>query len=63
MNIHCARCQMPMTCNPGACWCEKYLPLPNVDAAKGCYCESCLTSLIEASGREHAGLWLWEAPA
>jgi hypothetical protein len=55
MNIHCSRCHAPMTCNPGACWCQNYPPLLNhLDAAKGCYCESCLKSLIEASGRDHS---------
>jgi hypothetical protein len=50
--ITCSRCHAPMTCNPGACWCETYPLLPNIDAAKGCYCESCLRSLLDASGRD-----------
>jgi hypothetical protein len=53
-NTHCSRCQAPMTCNPGACWCEKFPPLPKPDAAMGCYCESCLTSALEESGRDHS---------
>lgn len=52
MNIHCASCNAPMTCNPGACWCENYPPLPKADVSKGCYCESCLKSLLEVSGRD-----------
>ena len=52
MEILCARCHAPMTCNPGDCWCEKVPVLPNVEVSQGCYCPSCLKSALELSARD-----------
>ncbi len=52
MNIRCSRCNAPMTCTPGNCWCDEFPPLDVTDAKRGCYCPSCLKSSIEASGRD-----------
>ncbi len=49
----CSRCHAPMRCEPqGDCWCKRMPSLPNPDLAQGCYCESCLRSAIEESGRD-----------
>jgi hypothetical protein len=53
MSARCSRCQAPMVCEPqGDCWCKQLPPLPTPDYAQGCYCESCLKSALEASGRD-----------
>ena len=51
-DVRCSRCNAPMACEPqGDCWCKALPPLPAPDYAAGCYCESCLRSALEASGR------------
>jgi hypothetical protein len=50
-NAYCSRCGVPMTCNPGDCWCEQVAPLAVPDPQVGCYCVSCLKSVIEVSAR------------
>ena len=54
METRCVRCNAPMTCNPGgSCWCKDLPPvMPMTADSAGCYCPSCLKSLIEASGRD-----------
>jgi hypothetical protein len=53
MEIRCSRCNTPMACDPqGNCWCQALPPIPGPDYSKGCYCESCLRSSIEASARD-----------
>jgi hypothetical protein len=53
MEIRCSRCKAPMACEPqGNCWCKALPAIPNPDYTKGCYCESCLRSSIEASERD-----------
>ena len=52
MEIRCTRCNAPMVCTPGDCWCQTYPTLAALDQSKGCYCPSCLKSLTELSGRD-----------
>ncbi len=45
MDIQCARCAEPLTCQPeGECWCMAlpFAPIPEGAAAEGCLCPDCL---------------------
>jgi hypothetical protein len=63
MNTRCSRCDAPMVCEPqGACWCKALPPLPAPDYSLGCYCESCLRSSLEESGRAQRTMAIGKSP-
>jgi hypothetical protein len=63
MTTRCSRCDAPMPCEPqGDCWCRQLPPLPAPDYSQGCYCESCLRSSLEESGRAHSTIAIGKSP-